>query len=101
MGNKNMPQSTKPIDSSFVSTVMTQPKIQTTLISQLPETEREAFRQSAVEIRRKFVDQNAFWLALAGAFEELTSVQEISIPEVGRKLEEEIFDLQLLGRIED
>ncbi len=76
-------------------------KTQTTLISQLPEAERDAFRQSAVEIRRKFVDQNAFWLALAGAFEELTSVQEISIPEVGRKLEEEIFDLQLLGRIED
>jgi hypothetical protein len=81
---------------------MTQPKIQTTLISQLPDIERDAFRQSAVEIKASYRDQYAFWLALADEFEKLTQeVQEIPLPELGRKLEEEIFELQLLGRIED
>lgn len=71
------------------------------LISQLPTTKREAFRQTAVEIKDKYLDQYAFWLALADEFEKLTCVQDMTLPDVGRRLEQEIFVQELLGEIED
>ncbi|HEY9610622.1 hypothetical protein [Allocoleopsis sp.] len=72
-----------------------------TLTSQLPKTEQEAFKQTAVEIKDKYLDQYAFWLALADEFEKLTRVQEMTLPEVGRRLEQEIFVQELLGTVED
>lgn len=72
-----------------------------TLIVQLPSPERDAFRQTALEIKDKYRDQYAFWLALADEFEKLTRVQDIPLPEVGRKLEQEIFTQQLLGEMDD
>lgn len=72
-----------------------------TLISQIPDAERETFRQTAVEIKDKYLDQYAFWLALADAFEHETCVQDtMSLPDVGKKLEQEIFVQQLLGDVE-
>lgn len=73
-----------------------------TLISQLPSTEREAFRQTAVEIKQKYLDPYAFWLALADAFEKETCIQDgMTLPDVGKKLEQEIFVQQLLGDVEE
>lgn len=72
-----------------------------TLISQLPATERETFKQTAVEIKDKYKNQYAFWLALADLFERETCVQDaMSLPDVGKKLEQEIFVQQLLGDVE-
>lgn len=72
-----------------------------TLISQLPRIEWEAFKQSAVEIKESYSDQYAFWLALADLFEREVGVQDaMTLPEVGKVLEQEIFVQQLLGEVD-
>lgn len=72
------------------------------LISQLPSTERESFKQTAVEIKDKYKDPYAFWLALADLFEREVCVQDsMTLPDVGKKLEQEIFVQELLGTVEE
>lgn len=73
-----------------------------TLVSQLPNIEREVFKQAAVEIKDKYKDQYAFWLALADLFEREVCVQDaMTLPDVGKALEQEIFVQQLLGDVEE
>lgn len=72
-----------------------------TLVLQLPSTEWGVFLETAVEIKNQYRDQYAFWLALADAFEHEVGVQDtLSLPDIGKALEQEIFVQQLLGPVE-
>lgn len=71
-----------------------------TLVSQLPPGMRETFKQTAANLRENYRDQYAYWLALADAFERETCIQDgYSLPELGKKLEQEIFDQYQLGDV--
>lgn len=72
-----------------------------TLVNLIPQSERQAFKEAAQEIRDRFHDKHAFWLALADLFESQYGVQECPIPEVGKQLEREIFEQYLLGAVEE
>jgi hypothetical protein len=71
-----------------------------TLTQLLPEFEREPFKQTAVELKAQYESGYAYWLALADAFENEVGIQaEMTLPDVGRKLEDEIFKKFALGDV--
>lgn len=71
-----------------------------TLTSQIPVPEQQPFKELAIELKAKYPSSDVYRVTLAEAFENIVGIQEsLSLPEVGKRLDTEIFEQLTLGAL--